>query len=237
MQSFLRLKKDAIMTVSLIITAAGNSSRMCGEDKIFAILSGKPIIVHTLNCFKSYDFFNQIILVVNKNNLTKTKNIIQGLKIQIPITICAGGATRQESVKLGMKKIKKADFVVIHDGARPIVEKTIITNGMKYVKKSGAAIPTIPITETIKLIEKNHPIKTLPRENIHIVQTPQFFKFDILKKAQKIVQNLFTDESSLVEQINITPTIFPGSKKNIKITEKQDLELAKYYLKKDNIND
>ena len=139
--------------------------------------------------------------------------------------------------KIKVEKIKKADFVIIHDGARPIVEKSLIKNGMKYVKKNGAAIPTIPITETIKLVGKTNSIKTLPRHNIHLAQTPQFFKFDILEKAQHMMQDVFTDESSLVEKININPIIFPGSRKNIKITEKEDLELVKYYLKKDKILD
>ncbi len=218
-----------------IIVGAGIGKRMENIDKSFLLLNGKPILVHSILPFEKSNLIDEIIIVVKKDKLNNAKKVVSEYKFKKVKKIISGGRTRQNSVFNGLCKIKNADIVLVHDMARPLIDEYIIKDCINNAKKFWAAIPAFPIKDTIKKGDK-FVEKTIDRKNLNLAQTPQAFKYQILKKAYESAKEskfIGTDDASLVEKLGYKIKIIPGSSKNIKITIPEDMIIAENLLKED----
>ena len=143
------------------------------------------------------------------------------------IDVCVGGRRRQDSVAAGLRQLSSCDWVVIHDGARPLVTVDLINRGLEAAKGTGAAVAAVPATDTIKLAGDDGIVRqTPPRQNLWTVQTPQIFGIKIITEAYSRANGDVTDDASLVEQLGYRVKIYMGAYDNIKITAPDDLALA-----------
>jgi 2-C-methyl-D-erythritol 4-phosphate cytidylyltransferase len=199
---------------------------MGGIDKVFAPLGGKPALAQVIDAFDGCDSIDQIVVVVSRRNLKKCRQLIAGEGWPKPIEVCAGGRRRQDSVAVGLKLLD-CDWVVIHDGARPLVTSTLIERGLSAAKETGAAVAAVPVTDTIKLAETDRIVhQTLLRQNLWAVQTPQVFRYGLISEAYRKAKEEVTDDASLVERLGYRVKLYMGAYDNIKITTPDDLALA-----------
>jgi 2-C-methyl-D-erythritol 4-phosphate cytidylyltransferase len=221
--------------VGAIIAAAGESRRMGGIDKIFAPLGGRPALSYVLDAFEKCQPVSQIIVVVSKNNVARCRELIAEKKYAKPIEVCAGGRRRQDSVAAGLNELKGCDWVVIHDGARPLVTKELIERGLAAAKETGAAVAAVPVTDTIKTAGEDRVVLETPlRQNLWAVQTPQVFGYDLILKAYQKAKDEVTDDAALVEALGNRVKLYMGAYDNIKITTANDLLVAEALLKHGN---
>lgn len=210
-----------------IIVAAGWGERMGGVDKIFAPLAGKLLLEWVVNVFHRSNLIDQIIVVLSKENVKQGKTLVLERNWSKISDICSGGEERQRSVANGLKLIKDCSWVVIHDGARPLVTEALIEDGLKAAQTNWAAVAAVPVTDTIKLADDDgFVLGTPPRRRLWAVQTPQVFRFDIIMEAHNKEEGIVTDDASLVERLGYKTKLYMGSYDNIKITTPSDLALA-----------
>jgi len=213
--------------VAAVITAAGSSQRMGGADKMFALLGEKPLLVRVVDVFQSCNVIDQIVLVVNKENLEKYQQLVTEHEWPKITDVCPGGERRQDSVAAGLSRLSDCTWVVIHDGARPLVTEDLIHRGLAEAQETGVAAAAVPVTDTIKIAGDDRLVKyTPPRDNLWAVQTPQVFRFDIITKAYRLISDDVTDDAALVEKLDYRVKLYMGSYDNIKITTPFDLALA-----------
>jgi 2-C-methyl-D-erythritol 4-phosphate cytidylyltransferase len=204
---------------------------MGGIDKVLAPLAGRPVISYVLAAFDGCQSVDHIVLVVNEKSLEACRKLIAKEGLSKPIDVCIGGKRRQDSVAAGLKQLKDCGWVVIHDGARPLVTKELIEEGLKAAKETGAAVATVPVTDTIKVAHDDQVVLETPiRQNLWAVQTPQVFRFDIITEASRKAKGEVTDDASLVEQAGYKVKLYMGSYDNIKITTTNDLLIAEVLL-------
>jgi len=219
------------MKITAIIPAAGTGSRYSRtKNKLLENLNGLPVIVNTLQVISSVQEINDIIICTSIDLIDEIRNITQIYKLNKVKDVILGGKTRQESVFIGLKFINtNPDYVIIHDGARPLIDKEIIHNSISTAQKNGAAIVAVPVKDTIKKVN-NHTkqvIDTLNREELWNIQTPQIFNYaEILAGHIKYKDENFTDDSGIIEKMGLPVHIVMGSYKNIKITTQEDLQIA-----------
>jgi len=219
--------------VGAIIVAAGASRRMGGMDKIFADLAGKPLLTYSAEAFQKCDSVDQIVIVLNKQRLDEGLKLVRKYDWFKVSDVCGGGERRQDSVQEGINRLVDCKWVVIHDGARPCLSQSLIETGLAEARSSGAAIPALPIVDTIKAVLSDHIVEdTLPRERLYTVQTPQVFRFDIISEAYSKILDDVTDDSCMVERLGYKVKVYPGSVANIKVTTPDDLILAEAILRK-----
>lgn len=223
------------MSVLAIIPAAGVGVRMGGSTpKQFLSLEGVPIFVHTLRKFDSSDAINEIILALRAEDMERVQIDVDREHFTKPVRVVAGGATRQETVARALAETPPAtEIVVVHDAVRPFVEFAMIQRVVEAARKDGAAILGIPSVDTVKQVERQIILGTIPRERIVLAQTPQAFRYNIIKEAfDRAAADGFngTDESSLAERLGHNVTVLMGSDRNIKITKPSDLPLARLYI-------
>lgn len=221
-----------IMKITAIIPAAGSGTRYSADkNKLFEDLSGMPVIIHTLRKISCVEAINDIIICTSSDLIDEISRLVGNYNILKVKNIILGGKTRQESVFCGLKEIKKLnpDFVLIHDAARPLISEEIIKNSIDTAVEKGASVVAVPAKDTIKRIntKTGRIIETLKRDELWNIQTPQVFKFKEILKAHKIFKGQdFTDDAALLEELKISVSVVMGSYKNIKITTKEDLEIA-----------
>lgn len=225
------LNSKAQKTVVAIILAAGAGKRLKSQKvKIFARIKDKPIILFSLEVFSCHPLIDEIILVCNRKTIRQLRNLVKKRRLSKVEHIILGGPTRRDSVANGLKIIKpeKKKFVLIHDAARPFVENCLISRLIKNVFKFDAVICAMPVKATIKIAKKGLFVaKTLKRDNLWEVQTPQVFRVDLLKKAfSRFGRLTVTDDATLVEKMGKCVKIVLGSYSNIKITTAEDLIFA-----------
>ena len=219
--------------ICAIIVAAGESRRMNGVDKLMAPLSGKPVLAWSIEAFQQNPRIDRIILVNNQNNLKPVECLRIERKWTKVAEVCIGGKRRQDSVAAGLKLVGDCDWVIIHDGARPLVTQDLIERGIDAAKECGAAVAAVPVTDTIKLAGNDqYVIETPPRSNLWAIQTPQIFRFSVIKEAYEQAGGNVTDDASLVEQIGNKVKLYLGSYDNVKITTPHDLAIAELLIKK-----
>lgn len=211
------------MKIIAIILAGGSSCRFGSSNKLLTKINGKEIISYTIDAF-NYAKVDEIVICANKS-------IISDLQTLFPYKIIEGGATRQESVYNCLNAID-CDFVLIHDGARPVITSEIINQVIDVVKEKKAVTLMTKTIDTIKEVLNGKIVKTLDRSVLYNTQTPQAFKFDLIKLAhEKLKGQNFTDDAGMLETLGVDVYKIDGDYKNIKITMPSDLELAKLYLK------
>ncbi|MCX7912726.1 MAG: 2-C-methyl-D-erythritol 4-phosphate cytidylyltransferase [Dehalococcoidales bacterium] len=218
--------------VSAIIVAAGDSQRMGGIDKLFAPLAGRPVLARVIDAFEACRDVDEIIIVTSQKNMERCRRLVAAEGWRKVREICPGGARRRDSVAEGLKRLANPDWVIIHDGARPLVTAELISRGLAAARGTGSATAAIPVSDTVKLAAPDGTVsQTLPRQNLRAVQTPQVFRYDIIKKAHENAAPDVTDDASLVEGLGYQVALYPGAYDNIKITIPLDLIIAEALLK------
>ena len=212
--------------VSAIIVAAGEGRRF-GAAKQFAFLKGRTVLDWCLTRFDKHEGVDKIILVLGSDS-TGQEYLDRYRKI---VSIARGGEKRQDSVYSGLSSVdaRETEVVLVHDGARPLVGMGLISRVIKTAREMGAAIPVIPVDDTVKWVEGDRVIRTEERGQLFRSQTPQGFSCSLLKEAfVHARRNNFdgTDEAALVERMGKDVFVVPGDLKNIKITTKEDLKIA-----------
>jgi len=223
------------MSVLAIIPAAGMGVRMGGATpKQFLSVEGVPIFVHTLRKFVAAEVIDEIYLGLRREDKERVQTEIEREHFPKTVRLLAGGATRQETVAQCLKEAPHTtEVVVVHDAVRPFIELDMIRRVVDAARKHGAAILGIPSVDTVKQVERQLILGTIPRERIVLAQTPQAFRYSILREAfDRAAADGFngTDESSLVERLGNNVTVLMGSDRNIKITKPSDLPLARLYI-------
>jgi 2-C-methyl-D-erythritol 4-phosphate cytidylyltransferase len=220
-----------------VVVAGGRGERMTSTvPKQFLVLGGLPILMHTLKTFNEADPKIKLILVLPVSEILFWKQLCIQYDFQIDHLLIEGGTTRFHSVKNGLDQIDEAGLVAIHDGVRPLVSTKMIHEAFVTAEVHGNAIPALQITESLRHVA-NGKSTSLDRNHYFLVQTPQCFKSDLLKKAydQTYVET-FTDDASVVEAMGETIHLIKGARLNIKITTPEDLLIAEVYLKETNNN-
>ncbi len=206
---------------------------MGGVDKVFALLGGEPILMRATRPFQECPLVDQIVVVVSAENRAKCQHLAGKGEWSKVSDVCLGGERRQDSVAAGLKRLRDGDWVIVHDGARPLVTVDLIERGLEVAKETGAAAAAVPVTDTIKVVGDDEIVReTPPRKNLRAVQTPQVFRVDIIKKAYQQARGNVTDDASLAEQAGYEVKLYTGSYDNIKITTPDDLALAEVLLKR-----
>lgn len=222
------------MKVFAIITAAGEGKRFKRKSnnslpKQFLFIKKNPVISYSLKAFQNSKKVDEIIITGSKNYLSLIFEICKKYKITKCKKIVEGGNTRFESVKNGFYTLKgnKGDIVIIHDAARPGINTSMVDNIIKSLQNRSSVIYGIRISDTVKREYKGYISKTLKREGMLLIQTPQGFKYHVLKSAYEKFKGSknITDESMLVERAGNKVKLIEGSKKNMKITTEEDLKI------------
>lgn len=213
-------------TFSAIITAAGCGTRM-NTDKMLMPILGKSVILHTVEIFTECGFFDEIIVLASRDNIDKMNELFA----DTPIIVTEGGATRGESVVCGLKKAK-SEFVLIHDGARPLITKEIIEKTAEECIVSGCAAVGVTPKDTVKTSFDGIITDTVPRDNCILIQTPQGFKKDELIAAYEKYGTAETDDCGVMEKSGAKIKIVTGSYENLKLTTPEDVLTAEKIMKK-----
>lgn len=210
-----------------IVTAGGSSSRFGGTNKLLASLKGKPVIQYSVDLFTEMGF--DVIIPAHKSAIPDYENLFKNYS---NVKITEGGNTRQSSVKKALDSISECSFVLIHDAARPLIKKEVVIKCIDTAKMYGGAIAAVKTVDTIKKVSENNKIvKSLNRENLINVQTPQVFDFLKIKELhQKYSEKTFTDDSLLFETEGENVYFVESDYSNIKITTSVDLKLAELLL-------
>ena len=213
--------------LGVVIVAAGASQRMAGINKLFAPLRGKPLLAWSVDTCQRYSLVQQIVLVLNDEALARGQKL-KDERGWSKVTLCPGGARRQDSVREGLRQIRDCDLVMIHDGARPFLTTDLIEDGLKVVGETEAAVAAVPVKDTIKLAADERLIgETLQRERLWAAQTPQTFSFDMITRAYENLAAEVTDDATAVERLGHKVQLYMGDYKNIKVTTAEDLALAR----------
>lgn len=226
------------MKTIAVVPAAGSGKRLKAsylkqQHKPFIKIGSKPLLAHTLKALNSSSCIDKIVLVSNKGFIKQSRHLVKSHGFVKVRMIVRGGSTRGDSVSNGLKAVDKdADLVLIHDGARPCIDKKLIASAVKQAKKFGASCVCVPVKPTIKEVQRKHIRKTLKRVKLWEAQTPQVFKKDIIMQAYKNRKNIrfATDDAGLVEKMGYKVRVVHGSYRNIKITTIEDLLLAEQLL-------
>lgn len=226
----------AEMTASAIITAGGSGVRFgSGAPKQFAALGGKPLLAHSVETFSGLDIIGEIVLVAPPDWVAYVEKEIAGTPGSKVSRVVPGGTERQHSVENGFNALSGAPgVVVVHDGVRPFAGAALIEEVIREAALYGAALAALPAGDTVKKAGETGLVEsTVPRDTLWLAQTPQAFRYDVLKKAFERAREdgfLATDEALLAERIGADVKLVKGSPYNIKITTREDLALGELLL-------
>lgn len=210
-----------------MIVAAGSGARMGGVDKLFAPLAGAPVLARTLRAFQECPGVSRIVLVLAEKNVERGRALVRENGFSKVAAVCAGGARRQDSVRLGLEELGSCDWVAVHDGARPLVTPDLIERGLAAARETGAAVPAVSLADTVKEVGPGDlVVHTLDRGSLRAVQTPQVFRYELLARAHREITADVTDDAAMLEALGLPVMLFEGSRRNIKITTPDDLALA-----------
>ena len=225
-----RRKKNVIPVCSVVVPAAGSSTRMEGQDKMLLMLGDFPVLARTLRALEESPFVDEVVVVTRGDLMVAVSQLCKDFGCAKVTQVVSGGATRVQSVLAGVRAVRTdAELIGVHDGARPFVTGEIIEAVVQKAAECGAAAPAVPVKDTIKRAVDGTVAETLDREELYAVQTPQVFESSLLKAAlQKAVEDNapVTDDCSAVERLGMTVILTKGSDETIKITTPADVNLG-----------
>lgn len=215
------------MSLSAIITAGGSGLRF-GLKKQFIELKGIPVLQRAVTPFLEHESVNHVVVVVPEEDTQMVQEMFP--RAGIRLTVTGGGRTRQQSVFHGLTAARDSDIVLIHDGVRPFVSHDLISRVVEGISGVDGCIPALAVTDTLKEAKNGIVERTIPRDNLYQVQTPQAFRTRDIRKAHEEAMHSgimkITDDSGLIESMGKVVRIVPGDAFNIKITFEKDLLLA-----------
>ncbi len=219
-----------------IVPAAGVSSRM-GEDKLFLLLDGVPVLQRTLQAIDSATLVDEIVVATREPMLEAVADLCRMANLRKPVKVVLGGENRAASVlAAAMEADPKAKLLAVHDGARPLIRPEEFDEIIRFACRSQAAAPAVPVTDTVKVADEHGRVTATPdRSTLFAVQTPQVFDASLLKGALQsaVSQNApITDDCSAVERLGKEVYLTEGNRENIKITTKIDIAIAEAILRK-----
>jgi len=225
------------MSVCAVVPAGGTGTRMGGTvPKQFLELNGKPILYYTLKTLQDCGIISELILVVPEKEYDNACTDWLG-KPEIVTKVVVGGKKRQDSVYNGFCELSpQTEIVLVHDGVRPFLSHQMIQESVDAAREYGAAITAIRVNDTIKKVEDSGLVsKTVDRDGLWRVQTPQVFRYELLEEAFKKANSekfYGTDEGTLIEHLGKPVKVVEGSEQNIKITRPEDLRLSEIFISK-----
>ena len=214
---------------SAVIVAAGSSSRMNGCQKLTMTIGGIPVIARTMLAFERAKSIKNIVIVTRESDVLTMQMIAQKYMITKITDIIVGGSNREESVKNGINRLNEnTKYVLIHDGARPLINTELIDKVSAACIDNDAVACAVPVKDTIKVVRDGLVEKTLERSSLYAMQTPQAFSYPVYKKCINSVEDLskFTDDCAVAENFGVSVRIIDGDYNNIKITTKEDVQIA-----------
>jgi len=229
-------KRTYVPYCAAVVAAAGNSERMEMMDKLFIEFGGVPVLAYTLQALENCDLIREIVIATRGSAIEAVQALCRKYGITKAVKVLEGGETRMESVMIATMEVSaKAKLIAVHDGARPFVTREILESTIRAAVLHNAAAPGIAIADTVKSVEHGIIRKTLDRNAVVRIQTPQVFQADILKAALTNAKNkgmTVTDECMAAEAIGVQPYVTEGSAENIKLTVPEDIYMAKAILEK-----
>ena len=233
---FRRRKKEAGPSCSVVVVAAGTSSRM-GFDKVLAEVGGLPVIVRGLQSFQDAPNVNEVVVVTRTDLVPDVARLCQDYGLNKVVKVIRGGENRTQSARLGTLECdRKARLIAIHDGARPFVSVKVIEDAVAQAAANGAAAPAVPVKDTVKSARDGIVEQTLERSALYAVQTPQVFDGDLIRAAlQKALDDgvELTDDCAAVERLGMKVVLTPGDERNIKLTTPTDLLIGEVLLEEE----
>jgi 2-C-methyl-D-erythritol 4-phosphate cytidylyltransferase len=224
--------------LSAVIVAAGSGTRMDGIDKLFTPIAGKAILARAIAAFEESPLVDRIVVVVSQENVERARELVRDEGFT-KASVCVGGARRQDSVRCGLEALGECEYVAIHDGARPLVSGALIERGLEAARRTGAAVPGLPVAETVKETTSDGTIvRTVDRSRLYTLQTPQVFRYEVIARAHQEVtldhsgslRTGYTDDAAMVEALGEPVVVFAGERTNVKITTPEDLDLVEALL-------
>jgi 2-C-methyl-D-erythritol 4-phosphate cytidylyltransferase len=216
-----------------LVTAAGEGSRFGGR-KQFALLAGKPLLFYSLQAFERCPQVRETVVVTNADMIDRVEALTRRWRLRKVNWVVAGGEQRQDSVRQGLRVLPDSGMVAIHDGARPFLDARHLTQGFTACRRQPAVIYAFGIAETVKQLTRGCIERTIPRHELVLAQTPQFFDLALVKRAhrQAEAEGFYgTDDAQLVERLGRRVAVLPGWPENVKITTASDLARAEQAVK------
>ncbi len=220
--------------IMCLVAAAGRGKRF-GRDvpKSFHPVGGKTLLELSIERLSAWGGITEYVVMVPAGWEEKANEELARFAPNLETRVLAGGETRSESVSIGLKTIEKSDLVIVHDACRPVVSAALIDRVMEAAREAGAAVPALQATETLGRLRDDTIEATVPRERVIGIQTPQAFRYEVLKKAFEAADETIrkaTDESSLVLAAGYPVRVVEGERWNIKVTVKEDLQILESFL-------
>ncbi len=216
--------------VAAIVVGAGQGRRMGGVDKTFLPLLGRPLLAYAVDALAACPQVSEIALVVSAALVERCRQVVRAAGWQKVSAICAGGTVRSASVRAGLAAVKGAEWVLIHDAARPLLTPTLVASGLAAAAGAVAAIAAVPVRDTLKRVRPDHTVAhTVDRSQLWAAQTPQIFRRAALVAAFRragVAADDYTDEGALLESQGVAVRLFPGDPANIKVTVPADVPVA-----------
>ncbi len=217
-----------------ILLAAGSSTRMGGEDKLWADLGGRPVVAHSVETLAGLEEVATLVVVAPAARHEALRALFEGTQSSAALVLVEGGARRRDSVGAGIAAAPAAAWYLVHDAARPLASTELMQRVLEAARArgpNGAAIPGVPVVDTIKRVDaEGRVLETPPRELLRAVQTPQAFAGDLLRRAHAATDEDATDDAALVERLGAEVVVVDGEAMNLKVTTPTDLETARRLL-------
>ena len=205
---------------------------MNGVDKIVVPLLARPLLEYSLERLAEAASINSIIVVTGESNAEAVRDIVLQAPTDKIAAICIGGLRRQDSVRAGMQYVEDATHILVHDGARPLIDAPLVVRAVEAASIHDASIAAVPVKDTIKMANDNMTVlETVPRNSLWSVQTPQIFEADLLRAAHRTIDCDVTDDASMVEMLGHEVKLFMGSYENLKVTTPEDIVMAEAILR------
>lgn len=221
--------------VAAIIAAAGAGTRLGKGSKALVQLNGRTTLARVLELFLALDEVSTIVVAAPPARVDFVRQEVEAMRPRKPVTVCAGGETRQQSVRAALGQLEGGcDWVLVHDAARPLASAALVRRVLAAAMETGAAFPGLPPTDAVKRVEGNQLVESLDRSRIVLAQTPQGFGYELLRRSHREAHEcglVGDDDAQLVAALGHPVAVVEGEPANLKLTTPEDLELLEALVK------